>query len=252
MAALALLVPTFFVERVLRRYGRTGLALELMPAAALGGFVGAKAYYILEHLGELQGHLLSALVSGYGFTWYGGLVGGGAAVVIWSLVRRVPLGLVANAMAPALALGYAIGRVGCQLAGDGDYGRPSGLPWAMGYPQGTVPTPPGVLVHPTPLYEILVMVPIFILLYRLARRAQPPWRVWAWFLLLSGLERFLVEFLRINRVWLLGLTGAQWFSLASIALGVGLLLWTRTLPPMATEQHETREALPAEGSDRAA
>ena len=232
MAALALLVPIFFAERIMRRYGRGGIAYELLAAAGIGGFAGARVYYMLQHWGEVHGHLLSVLVSGVGLTWYGGLLGGAAAVVAWSLVRRLPLGLVANALAPAVALGYAIGRVGCQLAGDGDYGKPSGLPWAMGYPHGTVPTPPGVLVHPTPIYEILVMVPVFILLYRLASKPQPPWRVFAWYLVLSGIERFLVEFLRRNPAWLLGLTGAQWFSLVSAVAGLGLLVWTRGKSPL--------------------
>ena len=162
MAALALILPGLLIVRPLikRRGVDAEFAYELVLAAGVGGFVGARIYYLAEHLDTVRDDLGGALFGGIGFTWYGGLIGGFLAVVAWTLIRRVPLGVIANAMAPATAAGYAIGRVGCQLAGDGDYGRPSTLPWAMGYPNGTVPTPPGITVHPTPIYEILMMVPI--------------------------------------------------------------------------------------------
>ena len=171
MAALALIVPGFSVVwPLLRRRGVTpDFAIELIVAAGLGGFVGARVYYMAEHWSTVREDIVGSILTGTGFTWYGGLIGGFLAVVAWSLIRRIPLDAVANAMAPAVALGYAIGRVGCQLAGDGDYGSPSDLPWAMGYPNGTVPTPPGVTVHPTPVYEILMMAPISYVLWRLAK-----------------------------------------------------------------------------------
>jgi len=250
MAALALIVPGHFVWRILRRHGVGGdFAYELIFAAGIGGFGGARLYWIVQHWGEARGHLLSTAFGGFGLTWYGGLIGGFVVVVGWSLIRKVPVGLVANAMGPAVALGYAIGRVGCQLSGDGDYGKPSTLPWAMGYPHGTVPTPPGVRVHPTPIYEILIMVPVFYVLYRMAKRPQPPWYVFAWFLVLSGIERFLVEFLRRNPVWALGLTAPQWISIAGVVIGTALILSTRRKPALqprergrAARRAEARQA----------
>ena len=226
MAALSLILPGLLIVRpLIRRRGvDAGFAYELIIAAGVGGFVGARIYYILEHWAEVQDNLTQAAFGGIGFTWYGGLIGGFLGVVGWTLLRRIPLGVIANAMAPATAAGYAIGRIGCQLAGDGDYGRPSTLPWAMGYPNGTVPTPPGITVHPTPIYEILAMIPIIWVLWWLAGKNHSGWWTFGWFLILSGLERLLVEFVRRNPEWLAGLTQPQWVSLASIAIGAVLVL----------------------------
>ena len=138
-------------------------------------------------------------------------------------------------MAPATALGYLIGRIGCQLAGDGDYGRPSDLPWAMGYPNGTVPTPPGVTVHPTPIYEIIVMAFVVWILWRLATRYDKSgWWTFGWFLVLSGIERFLVEFVRINPTWFAGLTQPQWVSIVSVVIGVALIFAFGKRPAVVT------------------
>lgn len=232
MAALALIVPGLLIVRpLIRRRGvDPGFAYELILAAGIGGFVGARIYYLAEHWAAVQDDLVGALFGGIGFVWYGGLIGGFVGVVVWTLIRRIPLDIIANAMAPATAAGYAIGRVGCQLAGDGDYGRPSTLPWAMGYPNGTVPTPPGVTVHPTPVYEILIMLPVIYVLWRLAGKNHSGWWTFGWFLILSGIERFFIEFLRINPVWFAGLTQPQWVSIASVAIGVVLVVTLRQRP----------------------
>jgi phosphatidylglycerol:prolipoprotein diacylglycerol transferase len=232
MAALAFIVPGLVILRpLLRRRGASAeFAYELIIAAGVGGFAGARLYYMAEHWSSTATGFWGTLFGGIGFTWYGGLIGGFLGVVLWTLVRRLPLDVVANATAPAVAMGYAIGRVGCQLAGDGDYGKPSGLPWAMGYPHGTVPTPPGVTVHPTPIYEILAMAPIIWALWWLATRFNKPgWWTFGWFLILSGVERFLVEFLRRNPVWFAGLTQPQWVSIVSVLIGVVLVaaLWKK-------------------------
>ena len=216
----------YVVQRLFRRHGiDSAAALELTVAAILGGLVGARLYWLAEHWREAQGDVFHSMLSGAGFTWYGGLLGGVAAVIGVAIFRRVPLGIVANVMAPAVALGYAVGRIACQLAGDGTYGRPSDLPWAMSYPHGAVPTT--IRVQPTPVYETLSMVVVFLILYRLARRPQPGWYVFSWFLVLSGVERFAVEFLRRNPVWVAGLTPPQWFALASVATGAFVLLAMR-------------------------
>ncbi len=129
--------------------------------------------------------------------------------------------------ATALALGYAIGRIGCQVSGDGDYGIRSNLPWAMGYPHGTVPTPPGVTVQPTPIYETVTMCLVAYLLWHIRDKVRPG-VVFALYLVLSGLERFLVEFIRRNKEVLAGLTAPQVESLVLLAIGlVWLALMTR-------------------------
>jgi phosphatidylglycerol---prolipoprotein diacylglyceryl transferase len=121
-------------------------------------------------------------------------------------------------------MGYAIGRIGCQLAGDGDYGKVSTLPWAMGYPNGTVPTPPGVRVQPTPIYEIIAMSFVVWVLWRLATRYDKSgWWTFGWFLVLSGIERILVEFVRRNPISFWHLTQPQWASIVSVVIGVVLI-----------------------------
>jgi phosphatidylglycerol:prolipoprotein diacylglycerol transferase len=227
MAALALIVPGITIVRALikRRGVAAEFAYELIVAAAIGGFVGARIYYLIENYATVKADFWGAAFSGYGFTWYGGLIGGFLGVVGWTLIRRMPLDIIANAMAPATAFGYLIGRIGCQLAGDGDYGKPSDLPWAMGYPNGTVPTPPGVRVHPTPLYEIIIMAFVIWILWRLATRYDKSgWWTFGWFLVLSGVERFLIEFLRRNPVWFWHLTQPQWVSIVSVVIGVVLIV----------------------------
>lgn len=226
MAVLAMLAAGLVVRRLSRRLGLDpGASLEVTVAAIVGGLAGARLYWIAEHWQEVRGELLHAVSGGAGFTWYGGLLGGIVAVLVVSRMRRLPVGIVANVMAPAVALGYAVARIGCFLAGDGTYGRPSDLPWAMAFPRGVVPTT--VPVQPTALYETLAMIAIFMVLYRMARRPQPGWYVFGWFLVLSGAERFAIEFLRVNSSWLLGLTPPQWFAISGILIGLTTLMVTR-------------------------
>jgi phosphatidylglycerol:prolipoprotein diacylglycerol transferase len=222
VVAVALLLAALVAGRLVRSHGLPrSFTAELALAGIVGGFLGARAYWIVQHWGATQHDLVHYLLSGSGFTWYGGLAGGLIFVVVLSLVRKVPLGLMANIIAPATALGYGVGRIACQLAGDGNYGRPSDLPWAMAYPNGMVPTT--VPVQPTPVYETLAMLLIFWFLCRLARREQPHWYVFAWFLLLSGAERLLIEFLRLNPPFALGLTAPQWIALAGMTIGITLI-----------------------------
>jgi phosphatidylglycerol:prolipoprotein diacylglycerol transferase len=215
MIVLAGLSAWWIVRRELERLaGRGDAAGALTFAAVFGGLVGARGYYVAEHFGD--GGVLEAL-SGAGFTWYGGVLGGAAAVLIAARVKRLALPAVLGAAAPALALGYGIGRIGCQLAGDGTYGSPSDLPWAMSYPNGEDPTT--ARVHPTPIYETLASLLIFWVLWHWRERLQPL-RAFALYLVLAGAERFLVEFLRINDPIVVGLTQPQLFALASIGLGL--------------------------------
>ena len=225
MAVAAMVASGFVVRRLSGRVGLERAALELTIAAIVGGLAGARLYWLAEHWSEVSGGLHHALLGGAGFTWYGGLLGGVAAVIVLARIRRLELGNVANVMAPAVALGYAIARIGCLLAGDGTYGRPSDLPWAMAFPHGMVPT--RVRVQPTALYETLAMLMVFVVLYLMARRPRAGWHVFAWFLVLSGAERFAVESLRLNSRWLLGLTAPQWFALAGMLIGAAVLIARR-------------------------
>ena len=206
-----------------RRSGRADAAGSLVLAAAVGGLVGARAYWFAEHAGEAS---LADVLSPAGFTWYGGVLGGALAVVLVSrrLGVRVPDLLAASA--PALALGYAVGRIACQLAGDGTYGQPSELPWAMAYPDGEVPTTERV--HPTPVYETLAGLALFAVLWRLRDRLAPH-RLFGLYLVGAGSSRFLVELVRRNEEVAAGLTQPQLFALAFAAAGAVLLGTRRQL-----------------------
>ena len=192
---------------------------ELTFSVMVGGLVGSRLDFMIENWGDVKDDLFGNLFSGTGLIWYGGVVGGALGAVLWAR-RRDWLGWqLADLACIPLAMGYAIGRIGCQLSGDGDYGTHSDLPWAMSYPHGTVPTTD--TVHPTPIYETLAMGLVAMLLWHLRDRLTGG-RLFALYLVLAGLERFLVEFIRRNEAVALGLTWAQLLSLAMIAGGVAL------------------------------
>jgi phosphatidylglycerol---prolipoprotein diacylglyceryl transferase len=226
MFALGFLACGAVVARRLRELGKpVDWAYEIVFAALLGGVVGARAYYVIENYHKVEHDLLGSVFSGSGLVWYGGAIGGAIAVVAWMRWRGVLELRMLDMCATALALGYAIGRIGCQVSGDGDYGIRSSLPWAMGYPHGTVPTPPGVRVQPTPIYETVSMCLLAYLLWSLRDRVRPG-VVFALYLIGSGFERFLVEFIRRNEEVVVGLTQPQLTSLVLIAAGV---IWLAVL-----------------------
>jgi phosphatidylglycerol:prolipoprotein diacylglycerol transferase len=227
MFALGFVGAALLLARRLQELGRpVDFAYELIFAAVVGGLVGARAYYIVQHWDTVKDDLLGNIFSGAGLVWYGGVLGGALAVSAVAYYRGF-LGLaLLDLTAPGLALGYAIGRIGCQVSGDGDYGIPSSLPWAMSYPNGTVPTTQEV--HPTPVYETLSMGLVAWLLWRWRDRWRPG-TLFAVYLVLSGTERFLVEFIRRNDDVLAGLTAPQLQSLVLIAAGAAWIAvkgWT--------------------------
>jgi phosphatidylglycerol:prolipoprotein diacylglycerol transferase len=224
--ALAFIACGLLVARRLRELGKPAdWAYEVIFAALIGGLVGSRAYYLIQNYSSVKHHLLANIFSGSGLVWYGGALGGAIAVIAWMRWRRTLELPTLDMLAIALALGYGIGRIGCQLSGDGDYGIRSHLPWAMGYPNGTVPTPPGVRVQPTPIYETAAMCLLAYMLWRLRDRVRPG-VLFALYLLLSGLERLLVEFIRRNHEVLAGLTAPQLESIALCVLG---LVWLSAL-----------------------
>jgi phosphatidylglycerol:prolipoprotein diacylglycerol transferase len=224
MMGLAFVVSGLIVSRHLKELGRpVDWAYEMVFAALVGGIIGARLWWVGENWSSAKDDLLGSLFSGAGLVWYGGAIGGAIAVLLWAW-RRNWLGLqLLDVAATPLAAGYAIGRIGCQLAGDGDYGIPWNGPWAMAYPHGTVPTTQQV--HPTPVYETITMLLVAALLWRWRYRWQPG-TLFAVYLILAGLERFLVEFIRRNDSVLLGLTQPQLLSLLMIASG-GIWLLVR-------------------------
>jgi phosphatidylglycerol---prolipoprotein diacylglyceryl transferase len=223
--ALAFLACGLVIARRLRELGKpVDWAYEIVFAALLGGVIGARGYYLIQNYSTVQHDLLGSIFSGSGLVWYGGALGGAIAVLAWMRWRRAMELRMFDMCATALALGYAIGRIGCQVSGDGDYGIRSSLPWAMGYPHGTVPTPPGVRVQPTPIYETVAMCLVAYLLWQLRDRVRPG-VVFALYFVLSGLERLLVEFIRRNaEVWA-GLTAPQLESIGLMLVGLLWLAW---------------------------
>ena len=219
------LVCGLVLARRLKEIGRPrDWAYEMVFAALVGGLVGARIDYLAQNWDKVSHDLLGNLFSGSGLVWLGGLVGGAIGVVIWAY-RRNWLGLeLLDVAAAPLALGYAIGRIGCQLSGDGDYGIKSDLPWAMAYPKGTVPTT--TRVHPTPVYETLAMGAVALVLWSLRDRFRPG-VLFAIYLVLAGVERILIEFIRRNDVLALGLTLPQWLSVVMVLAGAAWLARVR-------------------------
>ncbi|HEU4907055.1 MAG TPA: prolipoprotein diacylglyceryl transferase family protein [Solirubrobacterales bacterium] len=218
MFALAFLAAGWLIWKRLGEIGKPpDWAYEMGFAALIGGVVGSRLYFVVQNYDDVKGDLLGNLFGGSGLVWYGGAIGGAIAVLLWAWYRDFLRLALLDLAAPALALGYAVGRIGCQLSGDGDYGRAWDGPWAMAYPDGTVPTTDEV--HPTPVYEALAMGLGAWLLWRLRDRVRAG-VLFALYLVYAGGERFLVEFVRRNDEVAAGLTGAQFESLAMMVAGI--------------------------------
>ncbi len=211
-----------------RRLGELGKPVdwsyEIIFSALIGGLVGSRVDYLAQNWSDVSDDVLGNLFSGSGLVWFGGLVGGALGVILWARWRGFLGARLFDLAAPGLALGYAIGRVGCQLSGDGDYGERTDAPWGMAYPDGTVRTTADV--HPTPVFETLAMGLIALVLWNLRDRFRPGF-LFGLYLLLAGVERLLVEVIRRNDSVLLGLTQPQLISVAMIALGTALLMRLR-------------------------
>lgn len=218
MVALGALLGIVLLRREARR---SGLDLARITDAALvgvlGGLAGAKLLYVVEHWAE---PLSDTLLSRGGMSWFGGMTGGIVAGLIAVRWQGLPLMRVLGVAAPSLALGQAVGRIGCLLVGD-DYGRPTNLPWGMAFPQGLPPTTERV--HPTQIYEAVILFALTALLVRLRSRGVRDRAVFASYLVGAGVSRFLIELVRVNVPVAAGLTTAQLFSIGIVVLGVWLM-----------------------------
>lgn len=220
MFALAFLAGGALIWKRLGEIGKpVDWAYEVVFAALIGGVVGGRVYFVVQNYSLVEGDLLGNLFSGGGLVWYGGAIGGALAVAAWAWWRRFLNFALLDLAAPALALGYAIGRCGCQLSGDGDYGKPFSGFTAMSYPNGTLPT--DRTVYPAPIYETLAMGLGAWVLWQLRDRVRAGC-LFALYLVYAGAERFLIEFIRRNHRTVLGLTDAQLESIAMLVIG---LVW---------------------------
>jgi phosphatidylglycerol:prolipoprotein diacylglycerol transferase len=225
MMGLGFVVAGLLAAKRLKEIGRPpDWAYEMVFAALVGGIVGARLWAVIENWDEAKDDLLGSIFSGSGLVFYGGLLGGAICVLGWAKWRGVLDLKTLDLAAAPLAAAYAIGRIGCQLAGDGDYGEAWDGPWAMAYPEGTVPTTEEV--HPTPVYETLTMGLVAWFLWR-RRDSMAPGGLFALYLLLAGTERFLVEFVRRNDTVAAGLTLPQLVALAMMIGGAAWLLRLR-------------------------
>ena len=229
MLATAFITATFVIQSELKRRGFVPeLASAIIMAAAIGGIVGAKIYSAL-----LDGQFtFRELFSTGGLVWYGGFIGGCLGVTFVVIRSPNPTLPTIDIIGPVVILGYGIGRIGCLLAGDGDYGPPSDVPWAMAFPNGTVPT--DVPVHPTPIYEALMSWTFFGILWSQRRKFEAtPGIVFGASLVLLGVERFIAEFWRRTPDVLGWMTAAQILSIVAFVVGIAFILWIRTRPRVA-------------------
>ena len=254
---LAAAVATIILHRNFVRHGVDADALGIVAYVVIAGVIGAKLWHELQDIPELRASLRQIALPGWhhplevllgflhwfqaGFAWYGGLLAG-IATLLWqgssarfrrplegTLAERVgPLRML-DLAAPAAALGYGVGRIGCLTSGDGDYGINTTLPWGVHMkPTALVPpNPPDALVQPTPVYELLMAILIFWLLWQLGKRSRPVGWLTGLYLVLMGVARYLVEFVRINPRIYLGMSNAQVAALGSVVAGGLLLGWAQ-------------------------
>jgi phosphatidylglycerol---prolipoprotein diacylglyceryl transferase len=281
---LAAVVGTFVLHKNFVRNAVDGDALNVVALVVVAGVIGAKLWHELQNVHELHLALVMigrpgwhqplnvvlAFLSWFrdGFAWFGGMVAGIVVLMMqghgtrfkgpgWVSLEdpgpipgaRVGAIRMLDLAAPGAAIGYGVGRIGCLLAGDGDYGINTTLPWGVHMAKNALvpPTPPDALVQPTPIYELLFSLLLFWLLWQLGKRPRPVGWLTGLYLALAGVGRFLVEFVRVNpKLYFHGsMSNAQVAAATSILFGLAVLAlaqsrhvtWT---PPLATE----REARP--------
>ncbi|MEN3044328.1 MAG: prolipoprotein diacylglyceryl transferase [Candidatus Hydrothermales bacterium] len=243
MIALAFFVATYLSEKEWIRKGLDRKVFNnVFILALVGAILGSKLFFIFENIPfrDFISNPIKYLLQRGGFTYYGGFLFAFFLILIYFFSIRHPILKAADAVSPSLAIGYVIGRIGCFFVGD-DYGKPSNLPWALAFPKGTPPTYVGAMkeyfpylkiegpddmlvrVHPTQIYEILMMLLVFIVLFRLKDKLKEG-KLFSLYLILSSIERFLVEFLRITTPSPIPfLSVAQIISIFIFTLGV--LIW---------------------------
>tara|TARA_X000000368_G_scaffold208282_1_gene164466 strand:- start:1088 stop:1936 length:849 start_codon:yes stop_codon:yes gene_type:complete len=231
----------YFLNKDLNRLGYDAkLASDIVFAAAVGGILGSKIYYLIENFERVKADPTGMIFSGAGLVFLGGLMGGTIGVTYVIKKNKLSWIKFADIVAPLLILGYAVGRVGCLLVGD-DYGLPTNVPWGIAFPNGLPPSTysvfqsyypwvnlegfsPGVLkVHPTQIYESVIGFGIFYYLYQKRSKVVIVGSLFFTYLIFAGAERFFIEFLRVNSKYLFGLSGSQLISLIMILIGAWFL-----------------------------
>jgi phosphatidylglycerol:prolipoprotein diacylglycerol transferase len=226
----AAVVAAIVMDKGFKRVGVDADAVGMVAIAVVSGIIGAKLWHVIDTPSEFREIGWRVLWDSAGFAWFGGLVFGISALVAQGWWSRIGALKTLDLAAPAAAIGYGIGRIGCFLSGDGCYGIETKLPWGMSFPNGIEPTPLGVRVHPTPLYEFVAGLLIGWWLWWRGGKQRGTGAIVGEYLVLSGLARFLVEFIRRNPRVLWGLSNAQLASAGSVLIGLGLIWWAAKRP----------------------
>lgn len=222
MVLVSFLVAYVISEKELKRKGMNGnLADHLLIASVIGGLGGAKLLFLYQQatLSDLLANPTRYMASG--FTFFGGLIGAFFLAWIVTQMKRISFLTVSDTVMPPLILAYAIGRIGCLLVGD-DYGVPTNLPWALSFPNGSPPTT--FMVHPTQAYDTISMFIVFLILWSIRKRGWPLGWMTAVGLIIFGVQRFLMEFLRsTSPSFIPGMSQAQLISIVLTFIGLIML-----------------------------
>lgn len=264
MMAIAFLIADYLLGKEFKRSKiNVNYANEMVVLALVFGIIGAKVLYIIENFSDFSKAPLEMIFSAGGLTWYGGFILAFIVLFLYVKRKKLPTLKILDLASPALALGYGIGRIGCHLAGDGDYGIPTSLPWGTIYANGTLKPSYAlrsyferfpeladkynywelaskvvgqdkfglitefdlqIKLHPTPIYEFVMMFLIFLFLWNYRKKVKYSGQLFGLYLVLSSIERILIEFIRLNPPLILGLTEAQLISISLLVFGVFLLI----------------------------
>jgi phosphatidylglycerol---prolipoprotein diacylglyceryl transferase len=268
MLGIAFITASWLLTKEIERKKlNPNIATEITILAIIFGIIGAKIFHLFENFDDFLEDPIGMAFSPGGLTFFGGLIVAVLAIWIYTGRKKIPFFYIADAAAPALALAYGIGRIGCHLAGDGDYGIPTDLPWGTNYENGTVPPsvmfqgseiaknyPNGIVpdntpLHPTPVYEFLICVIIFAILWKLRKKDWIHGKLFMIYLILISIERFSIEFIRLNPRILFGLSEAQLISIVLFLVGViGVIYYSknkdlkRFIPPPLKAEHKKNKS----------
>jgi phosphatidylglycerol:prolipoprotein diacylglycerol transferase len=244
MLALGFITGSYLlVSEFKRRKLDPNIANNITIIALIMGVVGSKMLFLLENWSRFVETPWEMAFNPGGLTYYGGFILAASSIYYYGRKKNIGFLMIGDSVAPSLMIGYGIARVGCHLAGDGDYGFPTSLPWGTDYSKGTFPPSavfrdfpeiarqyPGGIVpdntpcHPTPVYEFIICAIMFWFLWRIRKRISPAGKLFMIYLILAGSERLLIEFIRLNERIIFGLSEAQLISIVMIFIG-SLGLW---------------------------
>ena len=239
MLAIGFIVGSYLITYDMKRRGMDpNLGNTITLIALIAGVAGSKILFLFENWSYFVEDPLGMAFSPSGLTFYGGFILATYAIYLYLKRRGIRFLLATDAIAPGLMIAYGIARIGCHLAGDGDYGFPTSLPWGTDYSRGTYPpsiafrnvpdiaskypggvVPDHTLCHPTPIYEFLICAILFSGLWRQRTRLQPEGKLFMLYLVLAGMERFSIEFIRVNPRSSVGLSEAQFIALGLVLVG---------------------------------